>query len=147
MKDLKGEFSKLSVDYKRFYEELEKVTYISHKPSVIKYILTKIEFNGENNLLNLYNASIEHIHPDSGGDEKVWPKISTDKQEEEYLINNIGNLTILHPDDNQVLATDSYTTKKEAYKNCKAKITSVIPTQYPSAWNKGNHYRLAGQIN
>lgn len=133
---LKKEFAKLDIDYKRLYEELEKVTYVSHKPGVIKYILTKIEFNGQNNLLNLYNASIEHIYPNGESDVNVWPKISTDKQEAEYLINNLGNLTILHPDDNQVLATDSYEIKKVAYRNCKAKITSDIPVKYPAFWDK-----------
>lgn len=136
MKDLKSEFSKLSIDYDRFYEELKKVTYISHKPSIIRYIFTKIEFSGENNLFNFYNASIEHIYPDSGGDEKVWPKLSTDKQEEEYLKNNLGNLALLHPDDNQFVNTDSYKIKEEEYKKCKAKITSAIPKDYSSVWNK-----------
>ncbi len=136
VKDLKNELIRLSIDYNRFYEELEKITYISHKSSIIRYIFTKIEFYGQNNLLNFYNTSIEHIYPDCGGDRKVWLKLSADEKEEEYLKNSLGNLTLLHPDDNEFLDTDGYKIKIEAYKKCKAGITSEIPTQYPEHWDK-----------
>ncbi|HEY9661245.1 MAG TPA: HNH endonuclease family protein, partial [Allocoleopsis sp.] len=87
------------------------------------YILCKLEADASHIDVNEDSFSIEHILPESPGED--WQKNFTDAQIEE-MIYRIGNLTPLEPTLNRQVGNELYPSKQAAYQQSVYMLTRSI---------------------
>lgn len=94
-KDFFAKLRKLSQNKDQFVEYLiEDLTYVT-EPTLVTYILESLISAKEKNIITLTEKSVEHILPQ---EPKEW---GFSKKDVKDYVHSIGNLTLLHPDDNQ----------------------------------------------
>lgn len=116
---------KLTKDRDQFTESfINDLTYDSD-PTLIEFILRKIIEENEKNVVTLTESSIEHILPQ---EPREW---GFSKKEIRDYVHNIGNLTLLHPDDNQKAKNKKMKIKcLEIYDNSHFKFNKEISSKY-----------------
>lgn len=93
--------------------------------NLIEFILRKIIEKEEKNLITLTETSIEHILPQ---EPKDW---GYTKKEIKDFVHNIGNLTLLHPKDNEKAKNKPMKKKcSEIYNNSHFKFNKNISLKY-----------------
>lgn len=116
---------KLTKDRDQFIESMmNDLTYDSDS-SLIEFLLRKVIECNEKNVITLTESSIEHILPQ---EPKEW---GFSKKEIKDYVHSIGNLTLLHPKDNQK-AKNKPMKKKciEIYNKSHFKFNKEISSKY-----------------
>lgn len=116
---------RLTKDREQFIENiLEDLTYESDS-SLIEFLLRKSIEKEEKNIITLTESSIEHILPQ---EPKEWGLV---KKEIKDYVHNIGNLTLLHPKDNQKAKNKKFKNKcTEIYDKSHFKFNKEISLKY-----------------
>lgn len=119
------ELRKLTKDREQFIDSMvEDLTYDSD-PVLVEFLLRKIIEVNEKNLATLTTSSIEHILPQ---EPKEW---SFSKKEIKDYVHDIGNLTLLHPRDNQKAKNKKMQNKcLEIYDKSHFKFNKEISSKY-----------------
>jgi len=127
--DRMGDDNKLIGD-KEFEQQFAGITYDSRKSGFHRYILSKIErkLNPDFSLDSYERGdliTIEHITPRNP---KKKVKGKSDQNEEQALVHNIGNLTLLNKGVNSGEGNDPYSAKWErVYSVSPLKLSSKLP--------------------
>ena len=93
------------------------------KKKLVRYILSKLEFDSSGRDIGVDSFSIEHILPESPSSE--WLEIFSDAQIEE-MVYRLGNLTPLEPPLNRQIGNASYQIKQSSYQQSVYKLTQNI---------------------
>lgn len=124
---------------KSFFEYLRKITNnrdeflenlidslgYDSDPLLLEFLLRKLIENKEKNLITLTKTSIEHILPQ---EPKEW---GLSKKDIKDFVHNIGNLTLLHPEDNQKAQNKKMDSKcSQIYDLSHFKFNKLISSQY-----------------
>lgn len=124
---------------KKFFEDLRRLTNnrenflenlidglgYDSDPILVEFLLKKLIEAQEKNLITLTKTSIEHILPQ---EPKEW---GYSKKDIKDYVHSIGNLTLLHPNDNQRAQNKKMTLKcSQIYDSSHLKFNKLISSQY-----------------
>lgn len=124
----------------------ERSFYNKNKPNdLVRYILTKIELQQQDTIIDFNSISIEHIFPINPD-----PKWQQELSEEEFdqfknkYLNTIANLTIIEKEINMELGNKSFSDKKSIYKKSELLINQQISDI--KNWNEKNYNKRLNTI-
>lgn len=124
-KNFFGDLRKLTKDREQFKDSvLDELTY-DNDSSLVEFLLKILIEKKEKNVITLTERSIEHILPQ---EPKEWGLKRKDIKE---YVHSIGNLTLLHPKDNQIAKNKSMRSKcLEIYDKSHFKFNNEISLNY-----------------
>ncbi|MYB34998.1 MAG: DUF262 domain-containing protein [Gammaproteobacteria bacterium] len=119
--------------FKAAFSQKELKTTSGRNKKVVKYILSRIERQLSEKVLDTESSvySLEHILPENTSD--VWPGF--DESKLDRLIYRLGNMTLLETRKNKSIGNSDYSIKRERYRSSEFRITQTV-AEYYDKWSE-----------